>query len=261
LSGLSLNDLTPITLNYTIPMPRLYGAPGSTNRVVLLPRKYIPRPSAVPHGHPSGGLAPGSGLFGPNSFFGALGTFAAQAAALYGGITFAAGMVAAPTATGAAAATGSTAAAASPLTQGATPVEPVQLSGPGWEPEPISPLTTEPKYPVQLAGPDAPPTEYQPLDLPQTLSPHAHRTLVDQITARVGDTQQAWGIANKLYSAVRGGRSPAVGGSAPMVYQRTTQPAPSVAKPPDTGGLGANLTPALKQLTLPAILGFLAYFL
>jgi hypothetical protein len=139
---------------------------------------------------------------------------------------------------------------ASPLTAPGATDMPVELPGGS------SNFVEGGGMPEQLAGPGME-TYAKPVDLPQTLTPAARQTLIEQIAAKSGSVSGAIATVNRMYAAVRGGRSSMTGTPAPVMYQRTGAPAPAA----DTGGLGANVTPVVKQLAIPAGLLMLAFLL
>jgi hypothetical protein len=141
---------------------------------------------------------------------------------------------------------------ASPLTApGATDI-PVQLAGP--TDMPIQVPGGTPNFvegggmPEQLAGPGTETYVKPPVDLPQTITPAARQTMIEQIAAKSGSVSSAIAMVNRLYTAVRGGRSSTTGTPTPVAYQRTGASAPE-----NTGGLGTNVTPMLKQFAVPAV--------
>src|SRR5260221_1803173 len=113
--------------------------------------------------------------------------------------------------------------------------------------EPVSPYTD---IPEQLSGPgsigsNAPAT----IDFLPTVTEAGKQSLIEQLMAQGKSALSAAATINGMYKAVKGVKTSAAGvPQAPVAYQKV-----SAAPSDDSGGLGQNLTPMVKQLAVPAI--------
>jgi hypothetical protein len=134
-------------------------------------------------------------------------------------------------------------------TADASPLTAPGVSQPEYLNAPAVTEATPSALPEQLSGPGVETGAVpQTAELPQSITPAARQSLIEQIAAKTGSMSGALATVNRLYTAVRGGKPASSGNPQAVVYQRTSAPVPA-----DTGGLGTNVTPMLKQFAVPGI--------